>query len=53
MGIGMVDVAPSSGNGGSGGSGGSGGGTNGCVRCIDWMCGGRTKMSEGNAVKSA
>ena len=47
MGIGMVDVAPSGSNGGDGG-----GDTNGCVRCIDWVCGGRKKMSEG-AVKSA
>jgi hypothetical protein len=52
MGIGMVDVAPSGSNGGDGGGGDGGGDTNGCVRCIDWVCGGRKKMSEG-AVKSA
>ena len=33
--FGLVDVAPAAKT-----------GTNGCVRCLDWICGGRTKISE-------
>ena len=33
--LGLVDVAPAAKT-----------GTNGCVRCLDWICGGRTKISE-------